>query len=50
MIKININDFFITELTESYVVSNSKICEILQKPLPISSKEGMKKTIQSFKN
>jgi len=36
------------KLTESYVVSNQKIKKAIGKPFPISSKEGLFKTFQSF--
>lgn len=36
------------KMTENYVVSNQKIKTALGKNLPISSKEGLRKTIQSF--
>jgi nucleoside-diphosphate-sugar epimerase len=36
------------KLTESYVVSNKKIKKAINKPLPISAKAGLKKTIESF--
>jgi nucleoside-diphosphate-sugar epimerase len=36
------------KLTENYVVSNAKIKAALGKPLPISSKEGLMRTFQSF--
>jgi len=38
------------KLTSSYVVSNAKIIEVIGKPLPVSSKEGLLKTFHSFKN
>jgi nucleoside-diphosphate-sugar epimerase len=51
-----VGDFFnlplnserLQKLTESYVVNNAKIKAALSKPLPISSKEGLFKTFQSF--
>ena len=36
------------KLTESYIVSNQKIKDILGKSLPLSSKEGLLKTFKSF--
>jgi nucleoside-diphosphate-sugar epimerase len=36
------------KLTESYVVSNQKIKSVIGKPLPVSSKEGLLKTFNSF--
>jgi nucleoside-diphosphate-sugar epimerase len=38
------------KLTSSYVVSNAKIKTAIGKPLPVSSKEGLIKTFQSFQN
>ena len=36
------------KLTESYLVSNNKLLSTLDKDLPVSSKEGLIKTFQSF--
>lgn len=36
------------KLTENYVVSNAKLLAAINKPLPVSSEEGLRKTIQSF--
>jgi nucleoside-diphosphate-sugar epimerase len=38
------------KLTESYVVSNQKLLHAIGTKLPLSSHEGLKKTILSFKN
>jgi len=38
------------KLTSSYMVSNEKIKNILGKPLPDSSKDGLLKTFKSFNN
>lgn len=38
------------KLTSSYGVSNAKIKTAIGKPLPISSREGLMKTFQSFQN
>lgn len=38
------------KLTSSYVVSNAKIKTAIGKPLPVSSREGLLKTFQSFNN
>ncbi len=55
----NVGDFFklplnnerLTKLTENFVVSNSKIKKVLEiDTIPISSKEGMLKTIKNFKH
>lgn len=43
-----LNSERLQKLTESYVVSNEKIKKALGKELPISAKEGLVKTIQSF--
>ena len=40
----------LSKLTESYVVSNEKIKEVIGKPLLITSKEGFIKTFNSFNN
>ena len=47
-IPIPINSERLLKLTENYVVSNLKIKKAIQKKLPLSSKEGIKKTITSF--
>ena len=39
----------LTKLTENYVVSNQKIKAALGKELPIKAREGLRKTILSFK-
>lgn len=46
--KLPINTDRLQKLTESYVVSNDKIKSVLGKPMPISSKEGLIRTFQSF--
>jgi nucleoside-diphosphate-sugar epimerase len=38
------------KLTESFVVSNLKIKKALGKPLPVSAKDGLLKTFNSFQN
>jgi nucleoside-diphosphate-sugar epimerase len=38
------------KLTSSYVVSNTKIKAAIGKPLPVSSREGLLKTFNSFNN
>ncbi|WP_430929145.1 NAD-dependent epimerase/dehydratase family protein [Polaribacter marinivivus] len=45
---IPINSERLLKLTENYVVSNLKIKNAIQKTLPLSSEEGIKKTITSF--
>jgi hypothetical protein len=36
------------KLTSSYVVSNAKLKAAIGKPLPVSSREGLLKTFESF--
>lgn len=45
-----LNSERLQKLTDSYIVSNQKIKNALGKSLPVSSKEGLTKTFQSFKN
>lgn len=45
-----LNSERLQKLTESYVVSNAKLLDAIKKPLPVSSEEGLRKTIQSFAN
>lgn len=45
-----LNSERLQKLTESYVVSNSKIKMTLGKDLPISAKDGLVKTFKSFSN
>jgi len=47
-LKLPLNTERLRKLTVSYVVSNAKIKAALGKPLPVSSKEGLIKTFQSF--
>jgi nucleoside-diphosphate-sugar epimerase len=49
-LKLPLNTERLTKLTENYVVSNQKIKDALGKELPISAREGLKKTIESFKS
>ena len=48
LLKLPLNSERLQKLTESYVVSNAKIKEALGKQLPVSSKEGLMRTFQSF--
>jgi nucleoside-diphosphate-sugar epimerase len=48
LVPIPINSERLLKLTENYEVSNLKIKNAIQKKLPLSSKEGIKKTIASF--
>lgn len=50
-IKLPLNSERLKKLTESYVVSNEKIKTALKiENLPLSAKEGLIKTIKSFKS
>lgn len=48
LLKLPLNSERLQKLTESYVVSNAKIKAALGKQLPVSSKEGLMRTFQSF--
>lgn len=45
-----LNTYRLQKLTENYIVSNKKIKNAINKPLPFSSQEGLLKTINSFNN
>ncbi len=49
-LKLPFNTERLNKLTENYVVSNRKIIAILGKEFPVESKDGLRKTIESFKN
>lgn len=46
--KLPLNSERLKKLTESYVVSNQKIRNAIAKPLPLTTKEGLRKTFYSF--
>jgi nucleoside-diphosphate-sugar epimerase len=46
--KLPLNEERLMKLTESYVVSNKKLMSAIGKPLPVSSREGLLITFQSF--
>jgi nucleoside-diphosphate-sugar epimerase len=48
ILKLPLNSERLLKLTESYVVSNKKLLEQLNKPLPIKSKDGLLTTLKSF--
>lgn len=48
LFKLPLNTERLNKLTESYIVSNSKIKLAINKNLPLSSKDGMIKTLDSF--
>jgi len=49
MLKLPLNTERLGKLTSNYIVSNKKIKKVLQKDFPLSSREGIIRTIQSFK-
>jgi nucleoside-diphosphate-sugar epimerase len=49
LLKLPLNEESLQKLTDSYVVSNRKLMNAIGKPLPISSREGLLKTFQSFR-
>ncbi len=48
--RLPLNTERLQKLTENYILSNKKIREAINKPLPFSAKEGLLKTINSFQN
>lgn len=48
ILKLPLNTERLAKLTETYIVDNSKIKKAIGKPLPISCKEGLLKTLKSF--
>ncbi len=50
VLKLPLNEERLHKLTDSYVISNQKIKTAIGKPLPVSSREGLLKTFNSFKN
>lgn len=49
-LNLPLNSERLQKLTSNYTVSNKKILEAIKKPLPISAKEGLMITFNSFKN
>lgn len=47
--KLPLNSERLKKLTEDYVVSNEKIVKAIGKPFPVSAREGLMKTLKSFK-
>ena len=47
-LNLPLNTERLQKLTESYIVSNSKIKDVIGKPFPIKCKEGLLKTFKSF--
>jgi nucleoside-diphosphate-sugar epimerase len=48
VLKLPLNEERLHKLTNSYVVSNKKLMSAICKALPVSSREGLLKTFQSF--
>ncbi len=48
VLKLPLNEERLQKLTDSYVVSNKKLMDAIGKPLPVSSREGLLRTFQSF--
>ena len=49
-LKLPLNTERLSKLTETYIVSNQKIKNAINKPLPVSAAEGLLKTFNSFHN
>jgi nucleoside-diphosphate-sugar epimerase len=47
-LNLPLNSERLQKLTETYLVSNKKLKQVLAKPLPLTAKEGFMKTFQSF--
>ncbi|MDB4134209.1 NAD-dependent epimerase/dehydratase family protein [Flavobacteriaceae bacterium] len=50
IIPLPLNSERLKKLTESYMVSNEKLKKYMAKELPLTSKQGVIKTLKSFKN
>ncbi len=48
LLRLPLNTERLNKLTETYIVSNNKIKQAIKKPLPISAKDGLIKTFNSF--
>jgi nucleoside-diphosphate-sugar epimerase len=48
--RLPLNTERLNKLTETYIVSNHKLIKAINKPLPVSAKEGLLKTFNSFNN
>jgi len=48
VIRLPLNTERLSKLTESYIVSNQKLKNAINKPLPVPAKEGLLKTFNSF--
>jgi nucleoside-diphosphate-sugar epimerase len=50
LLRLPLNTERLQKLTETYIVSNQKIKNAINKPLPVSAKDGLMKTLNSFGN
>ncbi len=50
VLRLPLNSERLSKLTETYIVSNNKIKNAINKPFPISAKDGLIKTFNSFNN
>jgi nucleoside-diphosphate-sugar epimerase len=50
LFKLTLNTERLQKLTETYIVSNQKIKNAINKPLPVTAKDGLMKTLNSFRN
>ena len=50
LLRLPFNTERLNKLTETYIVSNQKIKNAINKPLPVSSRDGLMKTFESFRN
>ena len=48
--RLPLNTERLNKLTETYIVSNKKLKNVINKPLPVTAKEGLIKTFNSFNN
>ena len=48
VLKLPLNEERLQKLTDTYVVSNKKLLNAIGKPLPVSSRDGLIKTFQTF--
>jgi nucleoside-diphosphate-sugar epimerase len=49
IVKLPLNSERLQKLTENYIVSNEKIVKAIGKPFPVSARQGLIKTFNSFK-
>ncbi len=48
LFKLPLNSERLSKLTETYIVSNAKIKAAINKPLPLTARDGLMKTLNSF--